>query len=343
MRYFAAQNSYNGFISHFSEIFKSEGYNRIFVLKGGPGTGKSSLMKRFSQSLSEACEITEIYCSSDVRSLDGVIAQSKRGRVAILDGTAPHERDAVIAGAVDELVNLGEHWDTAGLIERREEILEINREKSKRYKDAYYNLSLAGRYYGLLRGEIQSRFDSYRAKEYVRGLISGEKCDAPPERSLLFSAFGKDGYRTLENALSGYDRVVQISGEYSAPELLIKILCEELRRLDILHEEIPSPLSNDITECVVIPKHEGNVCYTLLPSEEQISANQFLRSLSAAELQLKHYEKQMLHYEQLSVKSFGDASRAHFALENIYTPLMNFDKIGEIGEKIIEKTREILE
>ena len=190
-RYFAAQNSYNGFISHFPEIFKSEEYDRIFVLKGGPGTGKSSLMRRFSGELSSFCKITEIYCSSDIDSLDGVIAQTEHGRVAILDGTAAHESDAAIPGAVDELINLGEHWNTAGLIERREEILAINREKSKSYKSAYYNLAIAGRYNGLLRGEISSRFDSYRAKAYLAKLAYGDKTELQTERSLLLSAFGR--------------------------------------------------------------------------------------------------------------------------------------------------------
>ena len=39
--YFAAANSYEGFISFFDNIFNSEKFDRIYVIKGGPGTGKT--------------------------------------------------------------------------------------------------------------------------------------------------------------------------------------------------------------------------------------------------------------------------------------------------------------
>ena len=37
-KYFGAANSYNGFISYFDKIFDSKEYDKIYVLKGGPGT-----------------------------------------------------------------------------------------------------------------------------------------------------------------------------------------------------------------------------------------------------------------------------------------------------------------
>ena len=44
--YFAASNSSEGFKSYYGEIF--ERADRLYVIKGGPGTGKSSLMKRLA-------------------------------------------------------------------------------------------------------------------------------------------------------------------------------------------------------------------------------------------------------------------------------------------------------
>ena len=42
-KYFAAANTYKGFISYFDTVFDPEKVSRLYVLKGGPGTGKTAL------------------------------------------------------------------------------------------------------------------------------------------------------------------------------------------------------------------------------------------------------------------------------------------------------------
>jgi Mrp family chromosome partitioning ATPase len=44
-KFFAAANTEMGFRSLFDEIFAPEKFRRIYILKGGPGTGKSTLMR----------------------------------------------------------------------------------------------------------------------------------------------------------------------------------------------------------------------------------------------------------------------------------------------------------
>ena len=50
--YFASANGFDGFRSLYDEIYRSEDFARVFVIKGGPGTGKS----RFMAEVAEACE-----------------------------------------------------------------------------------------------------------------------------------------------------------------------------------------------------------------------------------------------------------------------------------------------
>ena len=42
---FAASNSCEGFKSYYGEIFAGPGIERLYVIKGGPGTGKSHFMR----------------------------------------------------------------------------------------------------------------------------------------------------------------------------------------------------------------------------------------------------------------------------------------------------------
>ena len=90
--FFASSNSYDGFVSYFDNVFNSKNYTRIFILKGGPGTGKSTIMKKVAEYADTMNFYNEaIYCSSDSNSLDGVIISNEKAKIAIIDGTAPHE------------------------------------------------------------------------------------------------------------------------------------------------------------------------------------------------------------------------------------------------------------
>lgn len=89
LRFFLGANSSQGFVSRFDQLGNpNEGW-RCTIIKGGPGTGKSSIMKSLVTAMADQCNyIEEIYCSSDVDSLDGVIFPEKK--LSIADGTSPH-------------------------------------------------------------------------------------------------------------------------------------------------------------------------------------------------------------------------------------------------------------
>ena len=79
--------------------------------------------------MEKECKVQEIFCSSDPHSLDGVIAEKNDRRIAMVDGTAPHERDAVIPGAIDEIINLGDFWERRWLVGQKENIKRLAKEK----------------------------------------------------------------------------------------------------------------------------------------------------------------------------------------------------------------------
>ena len=47
--FFAAANTGRGFVSYFDEIFFCDDIKQRYVIKGGPGTGKSSIMRRVAK------------------------------------------------------------------------------------------------------------------------------------------------------------------------------------------------------------------------------------------------------------------------------------------------------
>ena len=95
-----------GFISCFDHLIDERDLRRMLILKGGPGVGKSTFMRRIHAAMTEGGKASTLYfCSGDPDSLDAV-AVPARG-LLILDGTAPHVVDPRIPGARDSIINLG--------------------------------------------------------------------------------------------------------------------------------------------------------------------------------------------------------------------------------------------
>ena len=121
IEYFLGANSPGGFYSLYSELLPPETANAIYIIKGGPGCGKSTLMRQVAAQAAQAGETVEyILCSGDPDSLDGVVLP--RLKVALVDGTAPHVIEPRYPGLVEQYVNLGDCYDREGLQEVREEL-----------------------------------------------------------------------------------------------------------------------------------------------------------------------------------------------------------------------------
>ncbi len=87
---FPGGNTSQGFFSYYDYILRQEEATRIICIKGGPGVGKSTFMKKIGEEMQDrGYEVEYMHCSSDNYSLDGVVIPTIK--VALLDGTAPHE------------------------------------------------------------------------------------------------------------------------------------------------------------------------------------------------------------------------------------------------------------
>lgn len=138
--YYAGGNTALGFWSLYESNL--QGLNRLFILKGGPGTGKSSLMKRIGQEwIDEGYDIEFLHCSSDNNSIDGVIIP--RLKAGIVDGTAPHVIEPKAPGAIEEYVNLGLAWNSQQLVQHKGDIRSITKQISESFQLVYSTFAQA--------------------------------------------------------------------------------------------------------------------------------------------------------------------------------------------------------
>ena len=91
-RMFLGSNSSVGFYSLFPQI-QSMDLKQFFIIKGGPGTGKSVFIKKIGKHVENMGYDLEYYhCSSDCNSLDGIFVPELK--IALVDGTA--DRKSVV-------------------------------------------------------------------------------------------------------------------------------------------------------------------------------------------------------------------------------------------------------
>lgn len=214
-KYFAGSNSGLGFYSFFDQIIGPEA-KRIYLLKGGPGTGKSYFMKKIAKALEEEGVGQELfYCSSDPGSLDAVTFPELG--VALMDATAPHVREPEWPGCRDEILNLGLFWSSSALELKREEIIKRGLAKRLHFDNAfrYFAAALAleqtiehrNRGGGQV-GPVQSNdlWEDLHAKAKSIPGIPGQR------RHLFASALTPEGY---------VSQIQNLAGKYSKRQILV--------------------------------------------------------------------------------------------------------------------------
>lgn len=343
--YFASSNSYDGFVSYFDNVFSSRDFTKIFVLKGGPGTGKSTLMKRVAcYGESQGFYTEAIYCSSDSKSLDGIIIKSDKGSIAIIDGTAPHERDAIIPGAVDELVWLGEGWRSSELEEQRGRIFDINSKKTANYKKAYENLHLSSIFARNIRADIAKYLDFKKIDHSVNMLCRDIYCEGKSKKSIrLISSFSKEGATKLPTLYDISEKVYTVSGKYGSCEIYLSLLLAALQKTDMNYTVFPTALDKNIYDAIYL-----NDTKTVIMTAESDDA--YINTMEYMNKDALHGEMNNLinntriknYFMEKARDCLAKASEFHFELESIYTPSMDFLLLDEYTDKIIDRCLSIL-
>ncbi|MCQ2385888.1 MAG: hypothetical protein MJ078_04385 [Clostridia bacterium] len=127
-----SRNGENGFEGQFETVFSPEKLDKLFIIHGGPGTGKSTMMKKLSQEgVRTGARVEKVLCSSDPDSLDGVILCKNKKKVGIMDGTPPHGRLPKYPGCKEETVSLDRFWDASLLEKEKKRIPGLSKHKAQ--------------------------------------------------------------------------------------------------------------------------------------------------------------------------------------------------------------------
>lgn len=351
---FPGSNSAYGFFSFYDQIIEEDA-TRIYVIKGGPGVGKSTFMRNIGRELlRRGLDLEYHCCSADSTSLDGIVIPALK--IACIDGTAPHVVDPKNPGAVDEIIHLGEFWNEAAVVTHREEILRANREKGRLYRRAYRYLAAAK----LFLDEVEDYYRENDALDQaglqqktleVIGAIFGNKTGCYDqqrrERHLFASAITPDGaVDYLETIIAGMSNLYIISGDDGTGknELISRIKDAAVMR-GFSVEAYHCALDPHRIDHVIIPALKTGIINSVPPhqmepygSDQIIETGAFVRHPGTRVAKERKIARTYFQQSFDTAISFLRRAReVHDELEAYYIPNMRFEEINDLSRTILEK------
>ena len=329
---FPGSNTSAGFMGFFEDLRSRA--KRTVILKGGPGVGKSTLMKEAGQHFERLGQpVVYYHCSGDPDSLDAMLAPG--AGFLVLDGTAPHIVDPRLPGAADGILNLGVCLDEKQLESQAGELEPLLREISASFARAYRYLSAAR----ALRADAAAVYDAALSRK-ARRLLENELLALVPagQEGGVTHAFAQaitcQGLlQQLDSILSGAVYCLDVPWGFDVHALLLPIL-NAAGRSRLAADAYHDPLDAGCLAHVAV----GDAVFT---SAVMMDAPVFSPDLDAAVLRR---EAPRLAFDRAvydltlnqAVEALAEAKARHDTLERYYTDAMDYGRLGAIKQEFLE-------
>lgn len=315
--FFASANTGFGFDMRFNQINTGAGFT--YVVKGGSGTGKSTMMAKIGNHfLKKGHDVEFVHCSTDTKSLDGV--RICEANILVLDGTFPHVVEAEALGALDKIVNVGSCVKN-DIEKHKEKITQILNEKKLCFS-FFYKI-------------LESAEKLFEAQQF---LTSTSETKAQEDATAIFNSLNLTKLdrvsfgRNLFLSATGQDETVDLfkENEFKFSKTICSNIFQFSKMVQILKQKILqsgndcicflSPQNPNFCEGLCVP----SISFCLARKEEQSKNSDIL-----------FLQNQISNLQTFAKKILAKAKNLHGQLEEIYVANMNFKEVDKLTKKLV--------
>lgn len=332
--FFAGATTSRGFVNLYDNIVDRDDCTAFFVVKGGSGVGKSTMLKKIAASLQENHEVEYFRCSADTDSLDGIALPGKG--IALVDGTAPHVIESKYVCCTDWTVDLSTCLDYKVLQSYKSTLVGLNKDKADCYRYATDAIAAAGKIFDTLYLMTKDKVDFQGVLSLSHRLVEG--MGLTRKRALFGYAITSLGEVYLPCKFS--KKLYRLVGNRYVSHIILDTIKALADVQGIKYQVFYSPLNPDVACDLVF----GDKVVSTNPNfsaddEAIIDASAFLPSEpDVYSLQLS--ERRLLDW---AVQRLQKAKALHAEIEKIYIPSVDFDKVNRITAETIEKINTCLQ
>ncbi len=329
--YYIGANTCLGFINCADNRLNE--LNKLYIIKGGPGTGKSTFMKELARRAAFLGYSTEkYYCSSDPSSLDAVVIRQLS--LGIADGTPPHKIEPSCPGIKEELIDLGRFWNSSFLKECKNEVEKQIKMKNACFSSAYRHFKAAS----IIRDEEEARlslcFDQLKAKKAIKRIMATIKNgNGYNAQNMQISAVGMNGKSMLNTFEDDSEMLYSIVDKRGVSSMIFDIILSEAREKKLKAQFSYDPLMR--IDAIFLP--ESKTAFTLSSSGKILNTERFIikdeYSVIKHKLRfLKYLKEEIMTSAEIEL---NEAKKHHFKLENIYSEAMDYVSLNDMTEEFI--------
>ena len=310
--YFASANSGDGFIGDLKHLAPQDWF--MYIIKGGSGMGKSTMMKKIASHFEKMGEDIEVYyCSTDPKSVDGIRLLDRK--IAVVDGTMPHVVEPNILGVTHKIVDVGQALSN-DVIQEKLNLENLVKSKKVYYQSAYNYLASAK----ILDENISNNFEINNILiKQAKNLFSKIKPFLKPgTKQEVFLGCLNDKEFSIET--KNKFKVVSFLSDRYESSLVLKLLDEMLGKyqrkivLDCLN---PSIIKGIIIDNKILIK---SIDYKIKTNKKIEKNNKIIKKI-------KNFAK----------NDIKKAKELHCEIEKIYLNYVDFNVLSKLTEKVINE------